>query len=240
MIVELNHVGITVRDLPTSLDFYSSRFDAKEVFRGWIPASRTEVVYLAMGQSLVELLHPLDPAEDESFGLNHIAFMTNDLEADFARLIANGVSGLSAPRPAGTGIGRLAFVQSPGGVRVELIQRDLPLRGTDSTSQEFASTVRFAIETSAVQDEVHFFRDLLGMSGGVAGSEEADDPATRTLVLNSDVLVLIGLADSGVASRLSHIAVSFPVIDGSRLGDQESGRRRERSPDPDGVLLLVD
>ena len=85
MINELNHFGIVVRDLDASLAFYQGAFGARIVFRNIIAASSTDVVYLQIAGGLIELLHPQEPAADETFGITHIAFMTDDLDADYDR-----------------------------------------------------------------------------------------------------------------------------------------------------------
>src|SRR5690606_19013595 len=45
LIYELNHFGIVVRDLEKSLAFYQDLLGAKVVYKGFIPPSKTDVIY---------------------------------------------------------------------------------------------------------------------------------------------------------------------------------------------------
>ena len=127
MIYELNHVGGRVRDLEASLEFYSG-LGAEVVDRLFMPNSRVHRVHIQLGTGLVELLYHEDPDPDATYGLNHVGFMTDDLDADYARLIALGYAELSAPKVAGSGQGRLAFLADPNGTRIELLQRSEEFR----------------------------------------------------------------------------------------------------------------
>ena len=69
---------------------------------------------------MLELTHNWDQATDyptgRSFG--HLAFAVDDIHATCARLLAAGVTIHRPPRD-----GRMAFVKSPDGHSVELLQR---------------------------------------------------------------------------------------------------------------------
>jgi catechol 2,3-dioxygenase-like lactoylglutathione lyase family enzyme len=127
-VLRINHYGLVVRNLENSLAFYEGVLGAKIVYRGFIPPTKTDVVYLQIAGGMIELLHRADQPPDEIFGITHLAFMTDDLDADYARLVSAGYEGLVQPKVAGSGVGRLAFIRDPNGARVELIQRDLKMR----------------------------------------------------------------------------------------------------------------
>lgn len=63
-----------------------------------------------------------DAASGPHFGVEHICFRTKDIEADFARLVELGATKLEEPRRLSSGV-VIAFLQAPGDVRVELVQR---------------------------------------------------------------------------------------------------------------------
>ena len=86
------------------------------------------MIYLLIGGGLIELLHRAEPGPDEKFGITHIAFMSDDLDADYARLTGARLQGPRGAKVAGSGVGRLAFLGDPNGARVELIQRDVKMR----------------------------------------------------------------------------------------------------------------
>ena len=87
MIYELNHVGGRVRDLDASLEFYGG-LGAEVVDRLFMSGSRVNRVHIQLATGLVELLHHEEPDAQATYGLNHVGFMTDDLDGDYARLMA--------------------------------------------------------------------------------------------------------------------------------------------------------
>ena len=163
MIYELNHFGIVVKDLQKSIDFYQNVLGAKVVYRGFIPGNKTDVIYLLITGGMVELLHRADAGPDEKFGITHIAFMTDDLEGDYARLIDAGNEGLVAPRVAGSGAGRLAFLRDPNGTRVELLQRDIAMRDEPVKHDIIKAFDHYSLFVKDRDAAVNFYKTLLGM-----------------------------------------------------------------------------
>lgn len=163
MIHELNHYGIVVRDLKASLDFYQNVLGARITYQGLIPTTQTDVVYLQIAGGLIELLHRAEPGPDEVFGITHVGFMSNDLDADYARLTAAGHKGLVAPKVAGTGVGRLAFLSDPNGARVELLQRDVAMRLPEVEHPVIRSFDHYSLIANDLDGAMRFYVDLLGM-----------------------------------------------------------------------------
>ena len=58
MIYEVNHYGIVIRNLDTTLAFYRDVLGAKEVSRRIIPSSQTDVVYLQITGGMIESSAP--------------------------------------------------------------------------------------------------------------------------------------------------------------------------------------
>ncbi len=163
MIYELNHFGIVIKNLEKSLAFYQDILGAKVVYRGLIPSTQTDVVYLLITGGMVELLHRADPPPTEKFGITHIAFMSNDLDADYDRLIAAGYEGQVKPKVAGSGVGRLAFLNDPNGARVELIQRDVAMRDQHVEHPIIKSFDHYSLIANDLDAALKFYRDDLGM-----------------------------------------------------------------------------
>jgi lactoylglutathione lyase len=123
------HTMVRVKDLDQSLDFYCGKLGLKEVRRNDNPNGRYTLVFLAAPEDmergkheaapLVELTFNWDP-EDYTGGRNfgHLAYEVDDIYAACARLQAGGVIINRPPRD-----GRMAFVRSPDGVSVELLQK---------------------------------------------------------------------------------------------------------------------
>jgi catechol 2,3-dioxygenase-like lactoylglutathione lyase family enzyme len=163
VIYELNHFGIVVRDIEKSLDFYQRLLGARVVYEGYIPPSKTQVRYLLITGGLIELLGPAEPAPETTFGITHVAYMSNDHDADYARLTGMGYTGHVAPKVAGSGVGRLAFLGDPNGVRIELIQRDVPMRENPPTHEVIRSFDHYSLLANDLEGALGIYRDAMGM-----------------------------------------------------------------------------
>lgn len=122
------HTMVRVSDLDASLDFYCNKLGLVEVRRKEIPAGRFTLVFLSApgdGSAQLELTWNWDP-EDYSGGRNfgHLAYAVDDIYALCQNLMDAGVTINRPPRD-----GHMAFVRSPDGISIELIQRgdDLPI-----------------------------------------------------------------------------------------------------------------
>jgi lactoylglutathione lyase len=127
------HTMVRVKDLDASLDFYCNKLGLQEVSRSENPAGRFTLVFLTAPRDLdqakaekapmVELTYNWD-TEDYTGGRNfgHLAYAVDDIYAACERLQTGGVIINRPPRD-----GRMAFVRSPDGVSVELLQAGPPL-----------------------------------------------------------------------------------------------------------------
>lgn len=162
VIYELNHVGGRVEDLDASLAFYAG-IGAEVVDRLFMTNSRVHRVHVQIATGLVELLHNEEPDPDATYGLNHVGFMTDDLDGDYARLISLGYGELSSPRVAGSGQGRLAFLSDPNGVRIELLQRSEEFRVPPIASGPVRQLSFIALDAPDVDAAIEFYGTHLGM-----------------------------------------------------------------------------
>ena len=123
------HTMVRVRDLDASLDFYCNKLGLAEVSRVDNPGGRFTLVFLAAPDDVeaakerraptVELTHNWDP-EDYQGGRNfgHLAYQVDDIYATCRRLLDGGVTINRPPRD-----GHMAFVRSPDGISIELLQK---------------------------------------------------------------------------------------------------------------------
>lgn len=162
MIYELNHVGGPVHDLDASLTFYTD-LGAQVVDHLFMEGPQVTRVHLQLGTGLIELLHSKNPAPDATYGLNHIGFMTDNLDADYARLIAAGYTELTPPKVAGSGQGRLAFLADPNGNRVELLQRTEEFRIPPITTTPLRRLSHIALDAPDLEAATTFYADHLGL-----------------------------------------------------------------------------
>ena len=106
------------------LHFFCELLGLKEVRRRDVPAGRFTLVFLSTDaendHAMIELTHNWDEPESYSNGRNfgHLAFEVNDIYALCDKLEKNGVKILRPPRD-----GRMAFVRSPDGISIELLQK---------------------------------------------------------------------------------------------------------------------
>ena len=127
------HTMVRVKDLDRSLEFYCDHLGLQEVSRQESERGRFTLVFLAAPEDLdlarerkaplVELTHNWDP-EDYDGGRNfgHLAYRVDDIYALCDRLMKAGITINRPPRD-----GHMAFVRSPDGVSIELLQRGEPL-----------------------------------------------------------------------------------------------------------------
>jgi lactoylglutathione lyase len=116
------HTMVRVSDLEASLRFYRNQLGLVELRRKDVPQGRYTLVFLAApgdtGAEL-ELTYNWDP-EAYTGGRNfgHLAYAVDDIYATCRRLMECGVTINRPPRD-----GRMAFVRSPDGISVELLQK---------------------------------------------------------------------------------------------------------------------
>ena len=115
------HTMVRVTDVEASLRFYRDALGLELLSRRDFPQGRYTLIFLAApGDSAaqVELTHNWDP-EAYSGGRNfgHLAYQVDDICAACRRLQEHGVTINRPPRD-----GRMAFVRSPDGISVELLQ----------------------------------------------------------------------------------------------------------------------
>jgi lactoylglutathione lyase len=122
------HTMVRARDLDETLDFYCDKLGLVEVRRYDSEAGRFTLVFLAApgdverareGDSpFVEITWNWDPEEyDGGRNFGHLAYRVEDIYATCQRLMDKGVTINRPPRD-----GHMAFVRSPDGISIELLQ----------------------------------------------------------------------------------------------------------------------
>jgi lactoylglutathione lyase len=127
--MEYLHTMVRVGDLDRALDFYCNKFGLVEVRRLENEAARYTLVFLAAPGDveraqetkapLLELTYNWDEHEyggGRNFG--HLAYRVDDIYETCRRLMEAGVTINRPPRD-----GRMAFIRSPDGISIELLQR---------------------------------------------------------------------------------------------------------------------
>ena len=124
------HTMVRVADLDAALRFYRDGLGLQEMRRKDVEAGRFTLVFLAAPESPeaeLELTYNWDP-ETYSGGRNfgHLAFAVDNIYAVCEHLQNMGVTINRPPRD-----GYMAFVKSPDGISVELLQQGDPLHPTE-------------------------------------------------------------------------------------------------------------
>lgn len=120
------HTMVRITDVDASLRFYRDALGLEVLSRRDVPQGRFTLIFLAAPgneTAQVELTHNWDP-EAYTGGRNfgHLAYAVDDIYATCQRLMDHGVTINRPPRD-----GRMAFVRSPDGISVELLQHGAAL-----------------------------------------------------------------------------------------------------------------
>ncbi len=131
LITRIDHVGLAVRDLDATVEFYARVFGVHVVHEEVNEDQGVREVMLGVGDSRIQLLAPLsDSSPIAAFldrngeGVQQVAYGVDDVEAAAAALRAQGLRVLyDAPR-RGTAGSRINFVhpKDAGGVLIELVE----------------------------------------------------------------------------------------------------------------------
>lgn len=130
-LASIDHVGIAVEDLGSSVEQYRALFGLEPTHRERVEDQGVEEVLFAVGDSFVQLLGSLGPDTPvgrslaaRGPGLHHVAYRVDDIAGALGHFRDQGarlVDEEARPGSRGTSI---AFVhpRSTGGVLVELVQ----------------------------------------------------------------------------------------------------------------------
>jgi len=122
------HTMVRVEDIEKSLDFYCNKLGLKEIRRRDDEKGQYTLVFLAAENSderhvLLELTHNWDPEKytgGRNFG--HLAYSVKNIYETCDNLMKKGITINRPPRD-----GNMAFIKSPDGISIELLQEGEPL-----------------------------------------------------------------------------------------------------------------
>lgn len=131
MILDIDHVGIAVADLETSIESYRRTLGVEPTHRERVEDQGVDEVLFAVGTSFIQLLGALDAdtpvgrfLATRGPGVHHVAYRVDDLAAALSRLRTEGVRLVDEVPRRGSRDTMIAFVhpKDMGGVLVELVQ----------------------------------------------------------------------------------------------------------------------
>ncbi|RZV06413.1 methylmalonyl-CoA epimerase [Natrinema hispanicum] len=140
MVSKIDHLGILVDDIERNRTLFEQLgLEVGAIER--VPSFGVAIAFIRVGESLVELVEPVDPTTalaaalegaDQTAMLHHIAFRVDDIEQRLGELQRAGVALADETPRQGAGDASVAFLErrAANGVRVELVERegDLTIR----------------------------------------------------------------------------------------------------------------
>lgn len=129
MIINMDHVGMVVKDIDAAAKAYADMFGFEVVEKRDGPGGEFKSMIMANGDTRLEFFQPLKPGSFQKFlderggGLHHISLVTDDIEAELKKLKAQGRK-LINEEPMVLPDARIAFVHQDAAenVLIELVQ----------------------------------------------------------------------------------------------------------------------
>jgi methylmalonyl-CoA/ethylmalonyl-CoA epimerase len=130
MILKIEHLGFAVADAEKANKTFARLLGTEKTKAEVVDSEKVNTHFYAVGHSQIELLESLDPVgvvskfiEKRGQGMHHVAFLTDDLDAEIDRLKNLGFEFIGPPKN-GADNKRICFLhpKSTEGVLVELCE----------------------------------------------------------------------------------------------------------------------
>jgi methylmalonyl-CoA/ethylmalonyl-CoA epimerase len=132
-VLKIDHIGIAVKDLSESLNFYSEILGLEATGTEVVPEQKVKVAFLPCGDSEIELLESTVPdgpinkfIEKRGEGIQHIALRVDNIDEALKILKEKGIRLIDEKPRYGAGGARIAFLhpRATKGVLIELTERE--------------------------------------------------------------------------------------------------------------------
>ncbi len=142
MVKSFLHVGVGVKDLEESVRFYKEVMGMEEEYRAHNEGDRIsrivdvenaniDVCMLTKNDVRVELLaykstnpdEQQSPVKQDSLGLTHLAFLVDDVDAEYERIKALGYEFNAPPMVARENGPKITYFKGPDNVIIEIFER---------------------------------------------------------------------------------------------------------------------
>jgi methylmalonyl-CoA/ethylmalonyl-CoA epimerase len=130
-VLRIDHVAMVVDDLEATLAFWRDGLGLELTHIEDVPAEKSQVAFLPVGASEVELVNPTSGdsglnryLEKRGPGMHHLCLEVDDIEGMLKRLKDKGIQLINESPVDGLGGKRYAFIhpKSANGVMVELYE----------------------------------------------------------------------------------------------------------------------
>jgi methylmalonyl-CoA/ethylmalonyl-CoA epimerase len=131
MIKKIEHLGIAVKDLNTSIQLYETLFQTECYKTEAVESEGVKTAFFQVGESKIELLEASNPdspiakfLEKKGPGFHHVAFETSNIDAEIERLTNEGFELIHKTPKDGADNKRIAFLhpKAVDGMLLELCQ----------------------------------------------------------------------------------------------------------------------
>ena len=132
MLKSINHIGIAVKDLEKSKELFRKIFGVENFHSEKVEAQKVEVASFSLGGIIVELTAPTDESSPiarfigkKGEGIHHIAFETENIEEELARLKKEEIQLVNETAQVGAHDMLIAFLhpKSTNNVLMEICQK---------------------------------------------------------------------------------------------------------------------
>jgi methylmalonyl-CoA epimerase len=131
MLAAIDHVGVAVEDIDTTIALYRDTLAMPLVHRETVTEQGVDAALLDVGDGHIELLQPLGPEtavgkflQKRGPGLHHVAYRVDNVEETLKALAGAGVALIDSEPRTGIRGSRVAFLhpKSTGGVLTEIVE----------------------------------------------------------------------------------------------------------------------
>lgn len=131
MIKKIEHLGIAVKDLQSSISLYEKLFQTSCYKIEHVESEGVKTAFFQIGEAKIELLEATNPTspiakflEKKGTGFHHVAFETTNIDLEIERLISDGFELIHQTPKNGADNKRIAFLhpKAVSGLLVELCQ----------------------------------------------------------------------------------------------------------------------
>ena len=135
----IDHIGIAVKNLESSIPLFSKLLNASCYKTEEVPSENVRTAFFSTGETKIELLESTIPGgviekfiEKKGEGIHHIAFEVDDIKAEMSRLKNDGFQLLNEEPKMGADNKWVCFLHPKGtnGVLIEICQ-SIPQQNQD-------------------------------------------------------------------------------------------------------------
>ena len=131
MLKAISHLGVAVKDLQESMQFYETVFGVKagEPMLGGGGTVRASLIELE--NATVELLEPIGTQgaiakflQKRGEGIHHVCYEVDDIRAEVESLKQKGINIIGEPMPGAEGLSVFLHPKGTRGILVELVEKE--------------------------------------------------------------------------------------------------------------------